>query len=149
MGPGFSLITTALFFMAASGGQDKWMGELALMSALLNGFNLLPVLPLDGGHIAQSLLSRFGAGVSRVFHIVALLLGGALALAIKSYLLLFILLVIAPSLSSERTHAARALPMLTWGQWALLFIAYVATFFFYIDVFVQLSIATAPNEPLR
>ncbi|MEQ1715404.1 MAG: site-2 protease family protein [Hyphomicrobium sp.] len=149
MGPGFSLLTTAVFFAFAAGGNDKMMGELALMSALLNGFNLLPVLPLDGGHVAQSLLSRFSAGTARVFHIAALLAGGALALAIKSYLLLFILLIVAPSLGSERAHSARMLPALTWMQWALLFIAYTATFVFYIDVAVQLAGSTMPVDAVE
>lgn len=145
MGPGFSLATTALFLMLAmQSPNDTFMRELALMSALLNGFNLLPVMPLDGGHVMQSLLSRFSAGTARIFNIVALIAGGALALAIKSYVLLLVLLLVAPGMSSERANGVR-LPQLTWGQWAMLLAAYLATFFFYFDAFVTLS-ALAPSE---
>ncbi len=59
MGPGFSLITTAAFYLLwlESGGDPLW-AELALASAILNGLNLAPVLPLDGGQIVDAILSR-------------------------------------------------------------------------------------------
>jgi len=146
MGPGFSLLTTIAFLFLAMQGNDPLMRELAYMSALLNGFNLLPIMPLDGGHIAQALLSRFGLGVARIFNAVALLAGAAIAMAIKSYLLLFVLLLIAPAIGSDRGAKALRLPPLTGAQWVLLAIAYAATFAFYTDTIVQLAAALGTAE---
>ena len=144
MGPGMSLATTAVFMLLAAQGNDVWMKDLALMSAALNGFNLLPVMPLDGGHVAHALLSRYSPAATRIFHMAALLAGGALALAIDSYILLFLLVLVAPSLLSANAAEHLRLPMLTRGQSGLLFIAYAAALAFYIDAFVTLS-AIAPT----
>ncbi|MEZ5898891.1 MAG: site-2 protease family protein [Hyphomicrobiaceae bacterium] len=141
MGPGFSLLSTGLFMFLAMQGKDAFMTELTLMSALLNGFNLLPILPLDGGQITQALLSRFNENAARVFNAVALVAGAALALAIKSYVLLIVLLLVAPLLASKRGATALRLPPLTGMQWVLLAIAYVATFVFYADTIMQLALA--------
>lgn len=143
MGPGMSMATTALFVFLSGQGNDTWMKELALMSAAVNGFNLIPVMPLDGGHVAHALLSRYPPAAARVFHMAALLAGGALALAIDSYVLLFLLVLVAPSLMSERAAEHLRLPVLTRGQWAFLAIAYIAAFAFYAGAFVTLS-AIAP-----
>lgn len=138
MGPGFSLLTTALFVWLAAQNNDAFLRELALMSAALNGFNLLPLMPLDGGHVMQSLMSRFSPAVTRAVNILALIAGGILALAIKSYTLLIVLLLVAPLVTSERAQKWR-LPPLTWSQWTLLLVAYIATFAFYLDAFAALS----------
>ena len=139
MGPGFSLISTALFWWLSAQGNDEWMRDLAFMSALINGFNLLPIMPLDGGHVSYALLSRLGPGITRQFQIFALLLGGALALWLKSFLFLLLLLLVAPSLTAERTSQRTSLRPLTPTQWALLAIAYMATAAFYLNAAVQLS----------
>lgn len=138
MGPAFSLITTALFVGLALQGNDQIMRELALMSAALNGFNLLPLMPLDGGHVTQALLSRFPPSVTRIFNIVGLIAGGLIAFAIDSYILLAVLLLVAPGLLSENAAGSR-LPALSGRQWALLALAYVATFAFYFDTFMAMS----------
>lgn len=138
MGPGFSLLTTALFVWLAAQSNDSTLRQLALMSAALNGFNLLPLMPLDGGHVVQSLMSRFPPGLTRALNILALIAGGALALAIRSYTLLIVLLLVAPGVMSQRAQKWR-LPPLTWGQWTLLLVAYIATFAFYLDAFIALS----------
>jgi Zn-dependent protease len=36
--------------------ETPWLNELAFMLLILNGFNLLPVLPLDGGHVLHATL---------------------------------------------------------------------------------------------
>jgi len=141
MGPGFSIGTTALFWAVAAQNNDPVMTRFALMSALLNGFNLLPIVPLDGGQISQSIFSRLGRQATRIFNIIALTAGGLLALWIKSYLLLFLLLLVAPSIGGDR--GTQRLAVLTWSQFALLIVAYVAAFLFYADAFVQLSAVAA------
>lgn len=138
MGPAFSLLTTALFLGLTLQGTDPVMREMALMSAALNGFNLLPIRPLDGGHVAQALLSRFPPYATKIFNVAGLIAGALLALVIGSTLLLLVFLLVAPGLMSEPDHRGR-LPALSSKQWALLAIAYIATFAFYLDTFMALS----------
>lgn len=76
MGPGFSLCTTAALTALSQQSTDPFIRQLALTSAMLNGFNLLPIYPLDGGHIAQALLSRAGAEALRAFQAVTMFAGG-------------------------------------------------------------------------
>jgi Zn-dependent protease len=131
MGPGASIVTTALFAMLARQDGSGVMRQLVLMSALLNGFNLLPILPLDGGHIVQSLLSRAGSEVARTFRVIALFSGCTLAFWIGDYLLLTLLAVLAPTLISRRMDDASRLPPLTAPELLLLTAAYAATIIFY------------------
>lgn len=132
MGPGFSLITTAIFLLLAQQSpDDRTLHNLALMSAILNGLNLLPVLPLDGGHIAQSLLSRQSASVAVGFNSLTICAGLSFAIFLGAYDLLLILLLIIPFIFSKSAQAHLRLPPLSGPQLALLAIAYVATFIFY------------------
>ena len=55
----------------------EWMNHAALLLLIINGFNLLPVLPLDGGHVLHAILfcrNRWLDITFRVLAIVALLL---------------------------------------------------------------------------
>jgi len=64
MGPVFGLFMTIVFFVAYMLTDNQFAGLVATFSALINIFNLLPVLPLDGGHVfksmALSLNGRYG-----------------------------------------------------------------------------------------
>lgn len=136
MGPGFSILTTALFCAFAAQGNDPFPRQLAIMSALLNGFNLLPVLPLDGGHVMQSLLSRFGDGVARAFRFGALIAGCALAFWINDVVLLGLFIVLAPAVISRREIIAR-LPPLTGSELTWLVSGYAAAILFYATVLAR------------
>lgn len=137
MGPAFSVLTTALFLAIPAADQNDSPQQMAMMSALLNGFNLLPMLPLDGGHVAQALLSRFGGGVMRGFRILTGFAGISLALWIGDFVLLALLLLLAPALMKQ-TNPAYRLPELTNTEFALLAAAYAATIIFYASVISKL-----------
>ncbi|MBK9080517.1 MAG: hypothetical protein IPL91_16145 [Hyphomicrobium sp.] len=92
------------------------------------------MLPLDGGHIAQSLLSRQSAAVTTGFNGLTLCAGLSLAIISGAYDLLLILLLIAPFIFSKSAQAHMKLPPLTPPQLAILSIAYAATFAFYAAV---------------
>ena len=138
MGPGFSLITTAVLVFLSQQTNDPHLTRLALLSALLNGFNLLPIFPLDGGHIMQSLLSRAGAESVRAFQVAALFAGGALSIWIGDYILLALFFIIAPSILVKPQTTARALPPLNLADTAWLAIGYGATVIFYARTIAQL-----------
>jgi Zn-dependent protease len=137
MGPAFSVMTTVFFLAVPVEDKNGLPQQLAMMSTLLNGFNLLPMLPLDGGHIAQSLLSRFGGGVMHGFRILTGFAGISLALWIGDFVLLALLLLLTPAMMKQ-TDPAYRLPELTTTEFALLATAYAATIIFYGTVISKL-----------
>jgi Zn-dependent protease len=137
MGPACSVLTTALFLAVPAEDQHGLPQQMAMMSALLNGFNLLPMLPLDGGHVAQALLSRFGGSLMRGFRILTGFAGISLALWIGDFVLLALLLLLTPSMMKQ-TEPAYRLPELTNSEFALLAAAYAATIVFYGSVISKL-----------
>lgn len=56
MGPVYGLAMTAIFYVIFLATESHFCGLLAATSALLNLFNLLPILPLDGGQVVKALV---------------------------------------------------------------------------------------------
>lgn len=91
-------ILLGFILLALFGLDSGWLFELSLTLLLVNYFNLLPVLPLDGGQIVKSLIPARGFGL-----MVALEWLGAGALLLSGWWLdsLFLaILAILPILSS-------------------------------------------------
>ena len=80
MGPVPGIVLGAMVGGAGLVLHQPWMVKLALVALILNGINLLPVLPLDGGWVFHTLLfSRhplLDAGF-RVLAAIALMVGGS------------------------------------------------------------------------
>ena len=55
MGPTFGLLMSIISLLAFWATENPFFAGLAAFNALLNLFNLLPILPLDGGHILKSI----------------------------------------------------------------------------------------------
>ena len=64
---GAALAVVALFVKIA------WIKTLALILLVLNGFNLLPVLPLDGGHVLHAVLFCRHRWLDGAFRVMAVL----------------------------------------------------------------------------
>jgi Zn-dependent protease len=134
MGPAFSMLTTLVCIFLSYQSRDPFISDLALLSALLNGFNLLPILPLDGGHVLQAMTSRLTPGMARAVTTLTFCIGIGLAITFSDYLLLIILLLIAPSiLKPAAGDAARLLP-LSNAELGWLSAGYLATIAFYVAV---------------
>lgn len=133
MGPGLSLISTALFLLAWRVSGDPLMGQIAVMSAFVNGLNLLPVAPLDGGRIVDALLSRSSPDAKSFVQIGAMLLAMAAALYMKWQLLAFLLLLNAPAALAPANERATTDPVAT-DERRLLLVAYLTTLSFYACV---------------
>jgi Zn-dependent protease len=138
MGPAASMLTTGIFLWLSLQNEESFLSDLAFMSAAINGLNLLPIQPLDGGRILQALTSRLPPRGARAIHGAMLLIGLALALWFGDFLLLALTLVIAPSLLSARKATSTQARPLTGRETALLMCAYVATFAFYIGVIIRI-----------
>jgi Zn-dependent protease len=138
MGPAASMLTTGLFLWLSLQNADPFLSDFALLSAAVNGLNLLPILPLDGGRILQALTSRLSPRGGRAVHGAMLLLGLGLAVWIRDYLLMALILLVAPGVLSMRANSLHKATPLTRGESALLTCAYVATLAFYVGVMVRI-----------
>ncbi len=76
--------------------QRPWLTEAAFFLMLINGFNLLPVLPLDGGHVLHALLFCRNVWLDLTFRILAV--GGLLVLGFAGLGQFFLFLAIVMGL---------------------------------------------------
>jgi len=134
MGPGFSLIPTFGLLALAAGGDDELLLKAVSMFAFINGVNLLPVYPLDGGLILNSLLGSLDRRLALVAGWIGVLVGLAAALAFKSWLIgiPFLLFALQRYLSRGRTLELRRLSL---AAAAALVLAFAATFALYVVAF--------------
>jgi Zn-dependent protease len=137
MGPGLSIITTAAFYLAARGTGNEVFTDLALMSAILNGINLAPFLPLDGGHVTSALLSRHNKDIAGFIEFFCLLIGASVAVYMQWYVLLVLLALAAPGIIFSDGPDVRKTPPISGAEQGWLSAAYAATLAFYIFVIVE------------
>jgi len=118
MGPTFGLLMSIASLIAYHATGNVFFAGLAAFNALLNLFNLLPILPLDGGHILKSI----SFSMNSIMGLVACAAGAAFGVYI-SYtlglaLLGFLLLIGSLEIIFEwRTrHQSHLLPLDRYGQ---------------------------------
>lgn len=118
MGPSFGLLMSLASLVAYWVTGNIFFAGLATFNALLNLFNLLPILPLDGGHILKSI----SFSMNSITGLVACLLGAAIGVYV-SYtlglaLLGFLLLIGSAEIMFEwrSRHQSHLLPLDRYGQ---------------------------------
>lgn len=118
MGPTFGLLMSIGSLIAYHATGNVFFAGLAAFNALLNLFNLLPILPLDGGHILKSI----SFSMNSIMGLFACAMGAAFGVYI-SYtlglaLLGFLLLIGSLEIIFEwRTrHQSHLLPLDRYGQ---------------------------------
>lgn len=131
MGPGLSLASTALFLMVWRQTGSELAAELALLSAIVNGLNLAPLMPLDGGHITDCLLSRLEPEVSALVRFLFLLGGIGVAVALQWHILTAFLSLSLP-VALFGGKAPRPLPPIGRGEQLWLATAYLSSIAFYV-----------------
>ena len=118
MGPFFGLILSIACLIGYWLTDIEILAGLAVFNALLNLFNLLPILPLDGGHILKSIAFSINSKVG----LVACLLGAASGVYISYHfglaLLGFLLAIASIEIVFEykRRHLSELLPLNRYAQ---------------------------------
>lgn len=118
MGPVFGLLLSLVLMLVYWITGNIFFAGLANFNALINLINLLPILPLDGGHILKSI----GFSVNGKFGLVALVLGsvigifGSYTLGL-SFLAFFMLIgTIEIAMEWKLRHQSHLLPLDRYGQ---------------------------------
>jgi Zn-dependent protease len=118
MGPFFGLILSIACLIGYWITDLEILAGLAVFNALLNLFNLLPILPLDGGHVLKSIAFSINSKVG----LIACALGAALGIYISYYfglaLLGFLLAIGSIEIFFEykRRHLSQLLPLNRYAQ---------------------------------
>ncbi|BFM13184.1 site-2 protease family protein [Simiduia litorea] len=118
MGPIFGLGMSLLCLLLFALTDNIFFAGLAVFNALLNLFNLLPILPLDGGHILKSITFSMNSKVGLVLCMLAAALGVWLSYTLGLALLGFLLIVGSLEIFAEwrGRHQSHLLPLDRYGQ---------------------------------
>ena len=118
MGPSFGLLMSVLSIIAYWITGSDFFAGLAAFNALFNLFNLLPILPLDGGHILKSISFSMNSIVGLSLCIVGAAFGVYLSYTLNLTLLGFMLLIgsIDIILEWKARHNSHLLPLDRSGQ---------------------------------
>jgi Zn-dependent protease len=71
LGPLPGILVGLVLALTLDARSGTWVGDLVLWLIILNGFNLLPLVPLDGGRLLDLLLFSRRAALSAGFQVVA------------------------------------------------------------------------------
>lgn len=130
MGPTFGLFMSIAALFAYWFTGNIFFAGLATFNALLNLFNLLPILPLDGGHILKSISFSMNSVLGLVACIAGAAIGVFISYSLGLALLGFLLLIGSAEIVFEwkSRHQSHLLPLDRYGQlfsavWYLLTVA--------------------------
>ncbi|CAH9063148.1 hypothetical protein PSECIP111854_03166 [Pseudoalteromonas sp. CIP111854] len=118
MGPAFGLITSVLGVVLYYATNMEIFAGVAVLSALLNLFNLLPILPLDGGHVLKSISFSMKSWVGLTVCMAGVLFGLWISYIFGLMLLVFFLFIGSFEILFEwrARHASHLLPLDKYGQ---------------------------------
>ncbi|WP_440054863.1 site-2 protease family protein [Pseudoalteromonas sp. T1lg65] len=118
MGPAFGLITSVLGLVLYYATEMEIFAGVAVISALLNLFNLLPILPLDGGHVLKSISFSMRSWVGLLACVAGVLFGLWLSYSFGLMLLVFFLAVGSLEILFEwrARHLSHLVPLDRYGQ---------------------------------
>ncbi|PMG79338.1 Zn-dependent protease [Shewanella sp. 10N.286.51.B7] len=118
MGPTFGLIMSIGCMIAYWVTGNIFFAGLASFNALLNLFNLLPILPLDGGHILKSITFSMNSMVGLIACMAGAAIGVFISYSLGLALLGFLLLIGSLEIVFEwkTRHQSHLLPLDRYGQ---------------------------------
>lgn len=139
MGPAFGFaLGLAVFAFAQSSEASEFWWAAAGMILVINGLNLLPVPPLDGGQVMPLLLRRFG---QKVVTAVSLLLvtGGAVLAWWMSSILMLVLIVALGTMIALNPPRGVVRPAMSIGAAFVVLVAYLALMVAHILLVVMIT----------
>jgi Zn-dependent protease len=118
MGPTFGLFLSIICLLIYWLTGSMLFAGLATFNALLNLFNLLPILPLDGGHILKSISFSMNSKLGLIACVIAAALGVLISYSLGLALLGFLLLIGSVEIIFEwrSRHHSHLLPLDRYGQ---------------------------------
>ncbi|GAK86238.1 Zn-dependent protease [Vibrio ponticus] len=118
MGPMFGFVLSLILLLVYWVTGEIFFAGLAAFNAFLNLFNLLPILPLDGGHILKSISFSMNSLAGLVLCSLAALGGIAISYTFGLSLLGFLLIMGMLEILMEwrYRHASHLLPLDRYGQ---------------------------------
>ena len=118
MGPFFGLILSLVCLLGYWLTDLEILAGLAVFNALLNLFNLLPVLPLDGGHVLKSIAFSLHSRIGLVACVLGAILGVYISYHFGLALLGFLLAIGSIEIFFEykRRHQSELLPLNRYAQ---------------------------------
>ncbi|ESP95353.1 MULTISPECIES: site-2 protease family protein [Pseudoalteromonas] len=141
MGPAFGLFTSVLGVVLYYATGAEIFAGVAVLSALLNLFNLLPILPLDGGHVLKSISFSMRSWVGLLACLAGLGLGLWISFSFGLMLLAFFIFIgsIEILLEWRTRHQTHMLPLDRYGQvvsavlYALVAVGHIAVMWHFAD----------------
>ena len=141
MGPAFGLFTSVLGVVLYYATEMDIFAGVAVLSALLNLFNLLPILPLDGGHVLKSISFSMRSWIGLSVCLLGVFFGLWLSYTFGLMLLVFFLFVGALEIIFEwrGRHYSHLIPLDKYGQgfsavmYALVVAGHVAVMMHFAD----------------
>lgn len=118
MGPAFGLLASlAAVVLYYISGLEIFAG-VAVLSALLNLFNMLPIVPLDGGHVLKSISFSMRSWAGLLVCLAGILLGVVISYTFGLMLLVFFLVIgtIDILLEWRSRHQVHLIPLDRYGQ---------------------------------
>jgi len=138
MGPTFGLIMSLVCLIIYWLTGSEFFAGLATFNALLNLFNLLPILPLDGGHILKSISFSMNSKIGLLACVLGAAAGVFISYALGLALLGFLLLIGSVEIVFEwrARFNSHLLPLDRYGQlfstaWYLLTVGALIGIIFY------------------
>lgn len=118
MGPFFGLLLSLACLIGYWITDLEILAGLAVFNALLNLFNLLPILPLDGGHVLKSIAFSINSKIGLVASILGAILGVYISYYFGLALLGFLLALGSIEIFFEykRRHLSDLLPLNRYAQ---------------------------------
>ncbi|EDP60879.1 site-2 protease family protein [Vibrio sp. AND4] len=118
MGPFFGLVLSIVFTVLYWMTGEMIFAGLAVFNALLNLFNLLPILPLDGGHVLKSITFSMNTWIGLAGSIITALLGIYISYTFGLTLLGFLLMMgmLEVVIEWRTRHHSHLLPLTRYGQ---------------------------------
>jgi len=118
MGPFFGLILSITCLVGYWLTDIEILAGLAVFNALLNLFNMLPILPLDGGHVLKSIAFSINSRIGLIVCILGAILGVYISYYFGLALLGFLLAIGSLEIFFEykRRHLSELLPLNRYAQ---------------------------------